>query len=602
MLLRDRGERLAAERPEDSPGLDLGTPAHQRPRAVRRQVEGAVDRDPAAEGLSPRPQSRMLGLPQLLHVHEELEPEAAWNGWSDDERPVRPFRLDPLDHGERVAERVGIGQGPVDLGRRRVEAPLPLDVHPRRLVAATRGVRISVLDRLSCPRHMDLRADFPSDFLWGAATSAYQIEGAVAEDGRGASIWDTFCATPGKVRNGDSGAIACDSYHRYAQDIGRMRELGLDAYRFSIAWPRVLPEGRGRVNEAGLDFYDRLVDDLLAAGIRPFVSLYHWDLPQTLEDSGGWPERATAEAFGEYVQVVAGRLGDRVDHWLTQNEPFCISWLGYGIGRHAPGRTDDDAAAAAAHHVLLAHGLAVEVLRRESPNATVGIVLDSWPVYPASDDPRDVDAAWEADGSRNRFFFDPVLRGRYPEDVLERLGAPLPVRDGDLATISTPIDFVGLNHYSRTIVKADGDGRPVNLSNGGATTEMGWEIYPNGIYEVLTRLHREYAVPALYVTENGGAFPDVPVHDGRIDDRDRIDYLTGYLGAVARAVAEGVPVRGYFVWSLLDNFEWAYGYSRRFGLIYVDYRTLERVPKSSFYWYRDLIAGRRLPAPEPAVT
>jgi beta-glucosidase len=443
------------------------------------------------------------------------------------------------------------------------------------------------------------RHEFPSDFLWGAATSAYQIEGAIDEDGRGASIWDTFCATPGKVQNGDSGAVACDSYHRYGPDIERMQELGLGAYRFSIAWPRILPEGRGRINGAGLDFYDRLVDDLLAAGIRPFVSLYHWDLPQALENAGGWPERATAEAFGDYVRIVAERLGDRVRDWLTQNEPYCISWLGYALGLHAPGRTDAAAAVAAAHHVLLSHGLAVEALRRESPEAQVGIVLDSWPVYPASDDPRDAAAAAEADGLRNRLFFDPVLRGSYPEDVLERLGDALPpVRDGDLATISVPIDFVGLNNYSRTIVTADDDGRPHSVTNGRPTTEMGWEIYPDGIHDVLVRLHRDYGVPSLYVTENGAAFPDVPRHDGRIEDRDRIDYLTQYLGAVARAIAEGVPIRGYFVWSLLDNFEWSYGYSKRFGLLYVDYPTLARIPKSSFYWYRDLIGAGRLPEPE----
>jgi beta-glucosidase len=446
---------------------------------------------------------------------------------------------------------------------------------------------------------VDRRPEFPSDFLWGAATSAYQIEGAIDEDGRGASIWDTFCATPGKVQNGDSGAVACDSYHRYGLDIARMQELGLGAYRFSIAWPRILPEGRGRINGAGLDFYDRLVDDLLAAGIRPFVSLYHWDLPQALENDGGWPERATAEAFGDYVGIVAGRLGDRVRDWLTQNEPYCISWLGYALGLHAPGRTDAAAAVAAAHHVLLSHGLAVEALRRESPEAQVGIVLDSWPVYPASDDPGDAAAAAEADGFRNRLFFDPVLRGSYPDDVLERLGEALPpVRDGDLAAISAPIDFVGLNNYSRTIVTADDDGRPHSVTNGRPTTEMGWEIYPDGIYDVLVRLHRDYGVPSLYVTENGAAFPDVPRHDGRIDDRDRIDYLTQYLGAVARAIAEGVPIRGYFVWSLLDNFEWSYGYSKRFGLLYVDYPTLARVPKSSFYWYRDLIGAGRLPEPE----
>ena len=447
------------------------------------------------------------------------------------------------------------------------------------------------------------RAEFPRDFVWGAATSAYQIEGATHEDGRGVSIWDTFCATPGKVRNGDSGQVACDSYHRYPQDIARMRQLGLDAYRFSIAWPRIFPEGRGRLNERGLDFYDRLVDELLAAGIRPLATLYHWDLPQALENQGGWPERATAEAFAEYAEAVARRLGDRVGHWVTHNEPYCSSWLGYGLGLHAPGRTDVAAAMAAAHHVLFSHGLAVEVLRRESPDAEVGIVLDSWPVYPASDDTRNVAAAWEADGYRNRLFFDPVFRGRYPEDVLERLdGASPPVREGDLGVIAAPIDFVGLNNYSRTIVEADEDGRPRNLhADDAPVTATGWEIYPDGLYEVLKRLHHEYGVRSLYVTENGAAFADVRGDDGQIDDRDRIDYLSRYLGAVARAISDGVPVHGYFVWSLLDNFEWAQGYSKRFGLLYMDYATLERVPKSSFYWYRDLIGAGRLPTPEPTL-
>ena len=447
------------------------------------------------------------------------------------------------------------------------------------------------------------RAGFPSEFLWGAATSAYQIEGATDEDGRGASIWDTFSATPGKVANGDTGAIACDYYHRYGQDIALMRELGLNAFRFSIAWPRIVPDGRGRVNEPGLDFYDRLVDELLAAGIRPFVTLYHWDLPQALEDAGGWPERSTAEAFAEYVELVARRLGDRVRNWVTHNEPYCSSWLGYAVGAHAPGRTDKAAAIPAAHHVLLSHGLAVDVLRRESPDAQVGITLDSWPVYPLSDDPRDVEAAWEADGFRNRLFFDPVLGGSYPEDVLERLPTTPPIRDGDLATIAAPIDFVGLNNYSRSIVAANGDGGPRNVPVTAApTTAMGWEVYPHGIYEVLARLHREYGVGSLYVTENGAAFPDIRGHDGRIDDPERIDYLAQYLGAVARAIADGVPVHGYFVWSLLDNFEWSHGYSKRFGLLYVDYPTLERIPKSSFYWYRDLIGAGRLPEPQPQPT
>jgi beta-glucosidase len=451
---------------------------------------------------------------------------------------------------------------------------------------------------------MKSRIEFPNDFLWGAATSAYQIEGAAGEDGRGASIWDTFCATPGKVSDGDSGEVACDSYHRYEQDVALMKELGLKAFRFSIAWPRVLPEGRGRVNEAGLDFYDRLVDELLAAGIEPFVTLYHWDLPQVLENAGGWPERSTTDAFVEYAEVVARRLGDRVHRWMTHNEPYCSSWLGYGTGVHAPGRTDIVAAGAAAHHVLLSHGLAVDALRRESPGAEVGIVLDSWPVYPASDDPLDAAAAWEADGFRNRLFFDPILLGSYPEDVLERLdGASPPVREGDLSLISAPIDFVGINNYSRTIVRADENGRPLNVTAVGApATAMGWEIFPDGIYDVLLRLHREYRVPALYVTENGAACADVPDPEGHVEDRDRIDYLTKYIGAVAQARSEGAPVRGYFVWSLLDNFEWAHGYSKRFGLAYVDYETLERVPKSSFYWYRDLIATGQLEQLEPAAT
>jgi beta-glucosidase len=382
-----------------------------------------------------------------------------------------------------------------------------------------------------------------------------------------------------------------------------MRELGLDAFRFSVAWPRVLPSGRGRVNAAGLDFYDRLVDEVLAAGIRPFVTLYHWDLPQPLDDAGGWPARETAEAFARYVEIVAERLGDRVLLWATHNEPYCAAWLGHVVGVHAPGRQNAAAGAAAAHHVLLSHGLAVDVLRRTSPGSEVGIVLDSWPIHPASDDPADVAAAHEVDGTRNRLFFDPVLRGSYPADVLDRLGrAGPPVRDGDLATISRPIDFLGVNNYSRSVVGANPEGGSpiVRDPRGKRRTAMGWEIYPDSIYEVLTRFHREYGVPKLYVTENGAAFPDVRGDDGAVDDPDRIDYLEQYLDAVGRAIADGAPVAGYFVWSLLDNFEWAEGCAKRFGLVYVDYETLERVPKSSFAWYRDLIASGRLPQLERA--
>ena len=438
------------------------------------------------------------------------------------------------------------------------------------------------------------RSQIPSDFLWGAATSAYQVEGAVREQGRGTSIWDTFAATAGRIRDGSSGATACDFFHRYREDVALMRRAGLDAFRFSIAWPRILPAGRGAVNAAGLDFYDRLVDELLSAGIRPFATLYHWDLPQALEDAGGWPERATAEAFAAYVEVVARRLGDRVLDWSTHNEPYCASWLGYVEGVHAPGRTDLAAGAAAAHHLLLSHGLAVDVLRREAPAAQVGIVIDSWPQHPATGDERDVAAAREADGFRNRLYFDPVLRGRYPDDVLEHLAAAAPpVQDGDLAAISAPIDFLGVNNYSRRVVRADAGGRPVAQPPHGPLTATGWEIYPDGLYEVLIRLQREYRIPPLYVTENGAAFDDVRGADGRVDDRERIAYLAEYLDAVARAIGEGVPVRGYFVWSLLDNFEWAEGYSKRFGIVYVDYETLERVPKRSFAWYRDRIAATR---------
>ena len=443
-------------------------------------------------------------------------------------------------------------------------------------------------------------SSFPADFLWGAATASYQIEGAARADGKGESVWDRFAATPGKVRGGDTGEVACDFYHRYRDDLELMRELGLDAFRFSISWPRVLPDGRGSVNDAGLDFYDRLVDGLLELGIEPFPTLFHWDTPQTLEDAGGWPARATAEAFVEYVDAVAARLGDRVTDWTTHNEPFCSSWLGYGTGLHAPGRTNVADAIAAAHHLLLSHGWAVEVIRRHSPEAEVGIVFDLWPVQPMSDDPADVEAARIMDGFNSRRFLDPVLRGEYPADVLEEL-APVapPVADGDLAVIAEPIDFIGVNNYSRWIVRADpASGKPLAVrAPEGQLTDMGWEVCPDGLYEVIMRLHRDYRVQKIYVTENGAAFPDVVTHDGRVHDVERQTYLADYIEATGRALADGAPVAGYFVWSLLDNFEWSSGYAKRFGLVYVDYPTLRRIPKDSYCWYRDLIAAGR---PEPA--
>ena len=449
---------------------------------------------------------------------------------------------------------------------------------------------------------MPTDTSFPTDFIWGAATASYQIEGAAHDDGRGESVWDRFAATPGKVRNGESGEIACDFYHRYRDDVALMRELGIDAFRFSIAWPRVLPEGRGAVNPAGLDFYDRLVDELLAHGIEPFATLFHWDTPQALEDAGGWPVRATAEAFVEYAEAVVGRLGDRVRFWMTHNEPWVHAWIGHAWGEHAPGRTSEADAVAAAHHLLLAHGWAAAAIRRAAPDAEVGIALNLAHAYPSSPSAEDEAAAWEMDGEGNRWFLDPLFRGSYPADLHERneLVAPF-VRDGDLEAISAPLDFLGVNNYFRFLVSADG-GRPSVVRDPEAQhTDMDWEVYPDGLYRLLMRVAADYAPPAIYVTENGAAFGDVRVHDGRVHDPERTAYLETYIDAVSRAVAEGAPVKGYFVWSLLDNFEWAHGYSKRFGIVYVDFPTLDRVPKDSFYWYRDHIAGLRRVSPRAPV-
>jgi len=433
---------------------------------------------------------------------------------------------------------------------------------------------------------------FPPDFVWGAATASYQIEGAVHEDGRGESIWDRFCRIPGKVRNGDNGDIACDHYHRYKDDVALMQTLGLRGYRFSIAWPRILPKGRGPINPKGLDFYDRLVDELLKKDIQPYATLYHWDLPQKLEDRGGWPHRDTVDAYVEYVECVVRRLGDRVRHWITQNEPWVASWIGYGWGVHAPGRTGEKSALAAAHHLLLAHGRAVPVIRRDCPEARVGITLNLSPAHPASASTEDLAAARTSDGKSNRWFLDPIFRGAYPADAAESLAPYLPaIQANDLRTISAPIDFLGVNYYNRHIVRATPQtGHPVIVRpESGSFTNMGWEVYPDAFYELLIRLQREYAPPQLFVTENGAAYDDVRIHDGRILDPERQDYLEQHLIACSRAIRDGVPLAGYFVWSLLDNFEWHHGYQKRFGLVYVDYPTQERVPKSSFDWYRRFI-------------
>ena len=446
-------------------------------------------------------------------------------------------------------------------------------------------------------------SSFPHEFVWGAATASYQIEGAAHEDGRGESVWDRFCATPGKVRNGDSGDIACDFYHRYPDDISLMRRLGLDAFRFSIAWPRVMPTGRGPVNEAGLDFYDRLVDELLAHDIEPFATLFHWDTPQALEDAGGWPARGTAEAFVEYAEAVVGRLGDRVQHWITHNEPWVHAWIGHAWGEHAPGRTSEADAVAAAHHLLLSHGWAVQAIRAAAPHVEVGITLNLAHAYAANDSPENEAAAWRVDGEGNRWFLDPLFRASYPADLLERneLVAPF-VRDGDLEAIASPTDFLGDNNYFRFVVDGDGERPQIVHDPEAQRTEMGWEVYPDGLHRLLVRVATYYAPAKIYVTENGAAFPDIRSHDGRVHDPERVAYLESHVEAVARAVAEGAPVKGYFAWSLLDNFEWAHGYAKRFGIVYVDYPTLERVPKDSFNWYRDFISSwRTAPRTEPVV-
>jgi beta-glucosidase len=451
----------------------------------------------------------------------------------------------------------------------------------------------------------------PADFLWGVATAAYQIEGAAAEDGRGPSIWDTFARTPGRVHGGDTGDVACDHYHRYRDDVRLMADLGVNAYRFSVSWPRVQPGGRGPGNQAGLDFYRRLVDELLEHGILPWLTLYHWDLPQPLEDAGGWPARDTAARFAEYTQLVHGALGDRVRHWTTLNEPWCSAFLGYASGAHAPGRLDRTAAVQAAHHLMLGHGLAVQALRAADPVAEVGVTLNLYAVSPQSDSPADADAARRIDGLANRFFLDPLLLGRYPADVADDLRQVTDfghVRDGDLPVIATPMSMLGINYYSRYVVSGpDGASEPPDywrkatdwpgsehvrfVRRGLPVTAMNWEIDAPGLVEVLCRVATEYPSLPLYITENGAAFADEPGSDGTVDDPDRVAYLAEHVAACRRAVQLGVPLRGYFAWSLLDNFEWAWGYSRRFGLVHVDYASQRRTPKSSAYWYRDVYRG-----------
>jgi beta-glucosidase len=430
---------------------------------------------------------------------------------------------------------------------------------------------------------------FPDDFVWGVATASYQIEGAVREDGRGESIWDRFSRTPGKVVGGDTGDVACDHYHRMPEDVALVAALGVRAYRFSIAWPRVIPNGIGQVNHAGLDFYDQLVDELLDAGIMPFPTLYHWDLPQALEDRGGWRNRVTAEAFLDYATVVVDRLGDRLSGFTTLNEPWCSAILGHQTGEHAPGIEDVGAALAAGHHLMLGHGLVAQHLHAVGLEA--GYVINQNTMIPASDHPRDVAAARVADQMMSGWFLDPVTGRGYPEEARRAYGwDEAQVEAGDLDVIAEPIDFIGLNYYTSSVIAdeelSDAE-RKSRRRESDERTDMGWPVMPDGLTTQLVRLADEYRFERIYVTENGAAYPDPVSADGTVHDGDRISFLARHFDAASVAYAAGVPLRGYFVWSLMDNFEWAFGYSKRFGLVHVDFATMSRTPKASYRWLEE---------------
>ena len=438
-------------------------------------------------------------------------------------------------------------------------------------------------------------ASFPAGFLWGAATSAYQVEGGVAEGGRGPSIWDTFAHTSGKTVHADTGDVACDHYHRWAEDLDLVQDLGLTAYRMSVSWARLQPAGHGPLNPAGVAFYRSVLGRLREDGVRPFVTLYHWDMPQVLEDLGGWPVRDTAQRFADYAAATTAALGDLAEDWITVNEPWCQAFLGYESGIHAPGRTSLPDAVAAAHHLNLGHGLAVAAIRAERPADRIGVADLVTDVVAASEADDDVAAAARYDASGNRLFLDPVLLGRYPDavrELYEPFGLSGLIHSDDERTIAAPIDFLAVNHYQRVVVSAD----PTDPHLGArgipaepATTSLGWSVIPEAFHDVLVRLHREYPPIPLYVTENGASFDDYVDPSGQVRDTERIEYLNGYLAAAAAAIDEGVDLRGYFAWSLLDNFEWGEGYRSRFGLVFVDYGTQRRIPKASASWYRDLI-------------
>jgi len=430
---------------------------------------------------------------------------------------------------------------------------------------------------------------FPHNFLWGAATAAYQIEGAWNEDGKGESIWDRFSHTPGKIEDKSTGDIACNHYHHYVDDIALMRQLGLKAYRFSVAWTRILPAGKGAVNTLGLDFYDRLVDALCAANIEPLLTLHHWDYPQVLYESGGWANRDNLHYFADYATIVAKRLGDRVKSWTTFNEPGVIAWDGYLSGEHAPGEQNKAKAAQVTHNLLVAHGLATQALRAADPKLHVGIVLNLWGADPASEDPADIAAADLAWNRSETLFPHPLFRGYYHPEVLKSMAAEnisIDIKAGDMALIAQKLDFLGVNFYSRNLVSANGNTDPVP---GSEYTEMGWEVHAPALRRLLNRINNDYHLPPIYITENGAAFNDEVSADGKIHDPRRLDYLKNHFIQTRLAMQDGVDVRGYMVWSLLDNFEWGHGFTKRFGLIRVDYETQQRTVKDSGEWYSEVI-------------
>jgi len=433
---------------------------------------------------------------------------------------------------------------------------------------------------------------FPHNFLWGAATASYQIEGAWNEDGKGESIWDRFSHTPGKVTNGDTGDIACDHYHRYLDDIALMRRIGLKAYRFSVSWTRVLPAGKGAVNAAGLDFYDRLVDTLCAANIEPFITLHHWDYPQALYEDGGWTNRDNLGYFADFAAIMAKRLGDRIQSWTTFNEPGVIASDGYITGEHAPGEQDIPKAIQVNHNLMVAHGLAVQALRGVNPNISVGIVLNQWMADAAEDDPQSIQQAEKAWNTSETTFLHPIFKGYYHPTQVEMAGGIMPeIRAGDMALISQKLDFLGINFYSRNLYNAHGH---VGEVPGSEYTEMGWEVCAPALRRMLNKINNDYDVPPIYITENGAAFKDEVSADGKVHDPRRLDYLKNHFIQTRLAMQDGVDVRGYFVWSLLDNFEWGHGFTKRFGIIRVDYETQERIIKDSGKWYADVIRSNEV--------